>query len=52
MQTSPHLHFKGNCREAFWAHRFGMCTDRFGIPWMINCEKPLAEVSRTAGQKA
>ena len=23
----------------FWAHRFGMCTDRFGIPWMVNCEK-------------
>ena len=29
-------------QETFWAHRFGMCTDRFGIPWMINCEKPLA----------
>ena len=73
MKTGPHLHFKGNCREAFesyadtlggrivfamkqlaeggtitmpcqetfWAHRFGMCTDRFGIPWMVNCEKPL-----------
>jgi PhnB protein len=23
----------------FFAYRFGMCTDRFGIPWMINCEK-------------
>lgn len=23
----------------FFAHRFGMCTDRFGTPWMINCEK-------------
>ena len=22
----------------FWAKGFGMCTDRFGIPWMINCE--------------
>jgi PhnB protein len=21
----------------FWASRFGMCVDRFGIPWMINC---------------
>jgi PhnB protein len=39
-------------QETFWAHRFGMCTDRYGIPWMINCEKPVAEVSRTAGQKA
>jgi PhnB protein len=22
----------------FWAERFGMCVDRFGIPWMVNCE--------------
>jgi uncharacterized glyoxalase superfamily protein PhnB len=26
--------------ETFWAHKFGMLTDRFGTPWMINCEKP------------
>jgi len=26
-------------QETFWAVRFGMVTDRFGIPWMINCEK-------------
>jgi PhnB protein len=26
--------------ETFWARRFGTCTDRFGISWMINCEKP------------
>jgi PhnB protein len=25
--------------ETFWAQRFGMLTDQFGIPWMINCEK-------------
>ena len=25
--------------ETFWAARFGMLTDRFGIPWMLNCEK-------------
>ena len=24
--------------KTFWAERFGMVTDRFGIPWMINCE--------------
>jgi PhnB protein len=24
--------------KTFWARRFGMCVDRFGIPWMINCE--------------
>jgi PhnB protein len=27
--------------ETFWAHKFGMLTDRFGTPWMINCEKPM-----------
>ena len=26
-------------QETFWAVRFGMLTDRFGTPWMINCEK-------------
>ncbi len=26
-------------QETFWAQRFGMVADRFGIPWMINCEK-------------
>jgi len=25
--------------ETFWAHRFGMLTDRFGIPWMVNVER-------------
>lgn len=25
--------------ETFWAERFGMCVDRFGTPWMVNCEK-------------
>jgi len=25
--------------KTFWAVRFGMLVDRFGIPWMINCEK-------------
>jgi len=24
--------------KTFWAERFGMVTDRFGIPWLINCE--------------
>jgi PhnB protein len=28
-------------QETFWAVRFGMVTDRFGIPWMINCGKPM-----------
>ncbi len=23
--------------KTFWAERFGMCVDRFGTPWMVNC---------------
>jgi len=26
-------------QPTFWAIRFGMLTDRFGVPWMVNCEK-------------
>jgi len=29
-------------QATFWALRFGMLVDQFGIPWMINCEKPVA----------
>lgn len=25
-------------QKTFWAERFGMVVDRFGIPWMVNCE--------------
>ncbi|HEU4854650.1 MAG TPA: VOC family protein [Nitrosospira sp.] len=25
-------------QETFWAARFGMLVDQFGIPWMVNCE--------------
>jgi PhnB protein len=32
--------------ETFWAHRFGVCTDRFGTPWMVNCGKPLDAVTK------
>jgi uncharacterized glyoxalase superfamily protein PhnB len=24
-------------QQTFWAKRFGMLVDRFGIPWMVNC---------------
>jgi PhnB protein len=24
-------------QQTFWAAGFGMCVDRFGIPWMVNC---------------
>ena len=23
--------------KTFWAKGFGMCVDKFGIPWMVNC---------------
>lgn len=25
-------------QQTFWAARFGMLVDRFGISWMVNCE--------------
>jgi PhnB protein len=27
-------------QQTFWAARFGMCVDRFGTPWMVNCDQP------------
>lgn len=30
-------------QETFWAERFGMLTDKFGINWMINCDKTGAD---------
>lgn len=32
-------------QETFWAERFGMCVDRFGTPWMVNCMKAMAETT-------
>jgi PhnB protein len=26
-------------QETFWAVRFGMLVDKFGIPWMVNCDR-------------
>jgi PhnB protein len=26
-------------QKTFWSPRFGVLTDRFGIPWEINCEQ-------------
>ena len=28
--------------KTFWSPSFGMLVDRFGIPWMINCEPQTA----------
>jgi PhnB protein len=27
-------------QQTFWSPGFGMCTDRFGTPWMVNTEGP------------
>jgi PhnB protein len=27
-------------QDTFWNARFGMLTDKFGINWLLNCEKP------------
>ncbi|HJR15302.1 MAG TPA: VOC family protein [Gemmatimonadales bacterium] len=32
--------------QTFWAARFGMLVDRFGIPWMINCAAPAASTNQ------
>ena len=29
-------------QQTFWAHRYGITVDRFGVPWMVNCEKAAA----------
>ncbi|HKO63353.1 MAG TPA: VOC family protein [Pyrinomonadaceae bacterium] len=26
-------------QRTFWAAGFGMCVDRFDIPWLVNCER-------------
>lgn len=30
-------------QDTFWNARFGMVIDKYGIPWMLNYEKPKAE---------
>ena len=27
-------------QDTFWGARFGMCTDKFGVNWMVNYDKP------------
>ena len=27
-------------QDMFWGARFGMLTDKFGVHWMFNYEKP------------
>ena len=35
-------------QETFWAERFGMLTDKFGINWMFNCDKPHGDQQKAA----
>ncbi|HXF12435.1 MAG TPA: VOC family protein [Terriglobales bacterium] len=32
-------------QETFWADRFGMLVDRYGIPWMVNCDKAVEKAA-------
>jgi PhnB protein len=32
-------------QETFWASRFAVLTDQFGIPWTINCERATESIS-------
>jgi PhnB protein len=25
-----------------WGDEFGMCTDKFGVPWLVNISQPQA----------
>lgn len=27
-------------QQTFWARRYAMLVDRFGVPWMVNCSEP------------
>ena len=51
MQLQPYLACRGRCgvdggaraatmpfQKTFGAERFGMLVDKFGTPWMVNCE--------------
>lgn len=35
-------------QQTFWAERFGMLTDKFGVNWMSNFEKPGFETQSEA----
>jgi PhnB protein len=27
-------------QQTFWSQKFGMLTDQFGVPWMVNTLQP------------
>ena len=40
-ELAPGAAVKMPIQETFWAHRFAVLIDRFGVPWMINCGKAM-----------
>ena len=38
-------------QETFWARRFGMTVDRFGVPWLVNCIKTEAAAAAKPKRK-
>lgn len=37
---AQHGQIKMPLGPTFWAFRFGMLVDQFGVPWMVNCAHP------------
>jgi PhnB protein len=35
-------HVEMPLQPTFWARRYGIAVDRFGVPWMVNCALPVA----------
>jgi uncharacterized glyoxalase superfamily protein PhnB len=42
METNLHLEFTGDCDAAFAFYEtvFSMCTDKFGVSWMVSVPGP------------
>jgi PhnB protein len=30
-------------QKTFWSPGFGMCIDKFSVPWMVNTEGPMPQ---------
>ncbi|ROU08493.1 VOC family protein [Lysobacter enzymogenes] len=39
-------------QETFWALAYGILTDRFGVPWMVNCVQAMGCVDGTGHDQA
>ena len=38
MQILPYLYFDGDCEVAFRFYERCLGVDKFGTPWMVNCD--------------